>query len=242
MAYFLSLLGESAMGYKDGDKDQVKYYPININITDKKCIVLGGGKVAERKVESLLKCGGAVTVISPDLSPQLKTLLVQGKIRHIPRGYRAGDMEGVFLVFGATDDPRVNEEVGREGQEKGALVNIVDTPERCSFIVPSVVEREDLVITISTNGKSPALARRIREELEASYGEEYMIFLSIMGSIREKALKTNKDSDSNRQLFYKLIDSDMLRLVREGKREKVNDILKETLGNDYALEDLGVTF
>lgn len=220
----------------------VKYYPINVNITGKNCIVLGGGRVAERKVESLLKCGGAVTVISPWLTPQLKMLLSQGSIQHTDRDYRPGDLKDAFLVFGATDDPGVNAEASQEAQGNGILVNIVDTPEICNFIVPSVMDRDDLVIAISTNGKSPALAKRIRQELEAVYGEEYCLFLTILGAVRERLLKTSRDSDNNRLTFSRLIDSDMLCLIRERKREGINNILKETLGQGYSLEELRIIF
>lgn len=220
----------------------MRYYPINVDITGKRCVVLGGGSVAQRKVESLLKCGGAVTVISPDLTPRLKTLLSQGKIEHTDRDYRPGDVEGAFLVFGATDDPQVNAEASQEAQEKEILVNISDTPERCNFIVPSVVDRDDLVITISTNGKSPALAKRIGEELETIYGEEYSIFLTIMGAVRERLLETGDDSDSNRLTFYRLIDSGIPDLIKERKRKEINGILKEILGEGYSLEELKITF
>ncbi len=220
----------------------VKYYPINVNIDGKNCIVLGGGRVAERKVGSLLKCGGAVTVISPGLTPRLKTLLSQGSIQHTDRDYRPGDLKDAFLVFGATDDPRVNAEASQEARGNGILVNIVDTPEICNFIVPSVMDRDDLVIAISTNGKSPALAKRVRQELETLYGEEYGLFLTILGAVREKLLKTDRVSDNNRITFYRLIDSDILSLIKERKREGINIILKETLGQGYSLEELRIFF
>lgn len=203
--------------------------------------MLGGGRVAERKVESLLKCGGTVTVISPELTSQLKIHLSQGRIQHIGRDYQAGDIKGAYLVFSATNNPRVNAEASEEAQRKGVLVNIVDTPERCTFIVPSVLQRGDLVITISTNGKSPALAKRIREELETVYGEEYSAFLTIMGAVRERLIKTSDDSESNRRTFYKLVDSNMLNLIKERKTKEVNGILKETLGEGFSLGELKIT-
>lgn len=219
----------------------MRYYPINIDITDKKCVVLGGGWVAERKVESLLKCCGAVTVISPDLTPRLKELLSHGKIQHVCRAYQRGDFEGAFLVFGATSDSRVNSDASQEAIKREILVNIVDKPEICNFIVPSVVDRDDLVITISTSGKSPALAKKIRGELEASYGEEYSIFLTIMGAVREKLLRTSNDSEKNRIIFYRLVDSNILDFVKEGEKKKVDSILLETLSEGYSLDELGVT-
>jgi precorrin-2 dehydrogenase/sirohydrochlorin ferrochelatase len=218
----------------------LRYYPINIDITDKRCVVLGGGGVAERKVESLLRCRGRVTVISPDLTPRLKELLSHSKIQHLCREYQRGDFEGDFLVFVATNDSGVNAEASKEALEKGILVNTVDTPERCNFVVPSVVDRDDLVITVSTSGKSPALAKKIREELEAIYGEEYSIFLTIMGAVRERLLKASNNSEKNRTIFYRLVDSNMLDLIKEGKKDKVDSILLELLGEGYSLGELGI--
>lgn len=219
----------------------MRYYPINIDITDKKCVVLGGGGVAERKVESLLRCSGRVTVISPDLTPRLKELLSRGKIQHVCRVYQRGDFEGAFLVFGATSDSRVNADASQEALKRGILVNIVDKPGVCNFIVPSVVDRDDLVITISTSGKSPALAKKIRGELEASYGEEYSIVLTIMGAVREKLLKASNNLEKNRTMFYRLLDSNMLDLIKEGEKDKADTLLLELLGEGYSLDELGVT-
>ena len=218
----------------------MKYYPINLDITNKRCVVIGGGRVAERKVESLLKCGGNVTVISPNLTPQLKALLSQGKIDHVLRKYQKGDLQGTFLVFSATDDPLVNTFITREAKREGTLINVVDTPKMCNFIVPSVVDRDDLVISISTNGKSPALAKRIREELEIKYGEEYSVFLAILGAVREKLLKVSDDSERNKSMFYKIADSNILQLIKVKNRDGINSTLKETLGQGYSLEELRI--
>jgi len=220
----------------------MKYYPINVDITKKRCVVLGGGSVAERKVESLLNSDGAVTVISPDLTPQLKALYSQGKIQHTCRNYHKGDLKDAFLVFGATNDPKANEEIGREARKRGVLINIVDTPEMSSFIVPSVMNRGDLAITISTNGNSPALAKRIREKLENAYGEEYNIFLVIMGAVRERLLKSSDDSERNKHMLYRIVDSNMIQLIKERNKKGINNIIKEALGEGYSLEELKVPF
>ncbi|MDY7034080.1 MAG: bifunctional precorrin-2 dehydrogenase/sirohydrochlorin ferrochelatase [Thermodesulfobacteriota bacterium] len=218
----------------------MRYYPIYLDINGKRCIVLGGGRIAERKVKSLLKCGADVTVISPDLAPPLNTLLSKGRIRHIQRDYQEGDLEGAFLVIGATNDSLAHEKASQEAQKCGILINIVDTPDRCNFIVPSVVERDDLVIAISTNGKSPALARRIREELESVYGREYGVFLALLGAVREKLLKTSNDSERNKRLFYEIIDSEMIHSIKEKKHQEINEILEVTLGEGYSLEELNI--
>jgi precorrin-2 dehydrogenase/sirohydrochlorin ferrochelatase len=220
----------------------MKYYPINVDITDKRCVVLGGGRVAQRKVESLLKCGGGVTVISPFLTPGLKELQSLGKIKNVCREYQSGDIEDAFVVFCATNDSNINAKAAEEAKRRGVLFNVVDMPQMCNFIVPSVVHREDLVITISTSGKSPALAKRLKKELETAYGEEYGLFLILMGAIREKLLKISSDSEVNRMTFYRLIDSDILDYIKEGKEEEVNRVLIDILGEDYSLRELNIVF
>lgn len=220
----------------------MKYYPINVDITDKRCVVLGGGRVAQRKVESLLKCKGAVTVISPSLTPRLKELQSLGKIKNVCREYQSGDIDDAFVVFCATNDSNINERAAHEAKTRGVLFNVVDMPKMCNFIVPSVVHREDLVITVCTSGKSPALAKRIRKELETAYGKEYGLFLILMGAIREKLLKISSDSQMNKKTFYRLIDSDILDYIKEGKKEEVNRVLTDILGEGYSLQELNIVF
>ncbi|MDY6854465.1 MAG: bifunctional precorrin-2 dehydrogenase/sirohydrochlorin ferrochelatase [Thermodesulfobacteriota bacterium] len=220
----------------------MKYYPINVDITDKICVVLGGGRIAQRKVESLLKYKGAVTVISPSLTPKLKELQSLGKIKNVCREYQSGDIKDAFVVFCATNDSNINKKAAEEAKKRGILFNVVDMPKMCNFIVPSVVQRGDLFISISTNGKSPALAKRIRKELEAAYGEEYALFLILMGAIREKLLLESSDSQKNSMTFYRLIDSDILDYVKKGKEEEVNRVLFDVLGEGYTLQELNIVF
>ncbi|WP_176232902.1 precorrin-2 dehydrogenase/sirohydrochlorin ferrochelatase family protein [Candidatus Hakubella thermalkaliphila] len=164
----------------------IGYYPINLNITHKSCLVIGGGKVAQRKVEGLVEGQASVTVISPSITRVLDALGAQGLIRIIRREYRQGDLEGAFLVISATDDEEINQAVFAEASEKGILVNVVDQPELCNFIVPSVVRRGDLVISTSTSGKCPALAKRVRKQIEKQYGLEYQEYLLLLSQAREK--------------------------------------------------------
>src|SRR4030042_230398 len=144
------------------------YYPIFLDLKGKRCIVVGGGSVAERKVEMLLEHETSVTVISPELSPKLQHLADQGAIKTITRNYQKGDLKGAFLVIAATDDPSVNAAVAGQARKQRALVNVVDDPRASDFIVPSMVRRGDITIAISTAGKSPALARKLRSLLEAT--------------------------------------------------------------------------
>mgnify|MGYP001577040122 FL=1 len=213
----------------------MRYYPIFLDINDKPCIVVGGGSVAERKVSSLLNAGAKVLVISPKLTPALKRLANKKQISYCPNPYKTGDLKGFFLAYSATNDPLVNKAVFKEAKKQGILLNVVDVPELCNFIVPSVVERGDLLIAISTSGKSPAMAKKIREKLEKEFGREYAVFLDIMGKVREKVLTGSKESDKNKEMFEKLVNSPMLEWIRKGKKQEINKFLRKVLGNGFNL-------
>ena len=193
--------------------------------------MIGGGEVAERKVKSLLQRGARVIIISPDVTDELSNLVAGQKITHIKDSFQEKYLEEARLVIGATNDSKVNTEIYHAAQKKNILVNIVDSPAFCDFIVPSVVERGDLMIAISTSGKSPALAKKIRKEMEERYGKEYAEFLSIMGEVREKLLLTVKDQKKREKIFDNLVNSDIMSLLKEGKKEKIDSLLNEFLKN-----------
>ena len=144
----------------------LKYYPVFWNITGKKCVVIGGGEVAARKVARLLECGAQVQVVSPELVPEMTALKKEGSVEHIDGDYTSEHLCGACLVIGATDDEQVNARISHDARTKGIPVNIVDDPQKCDFILPSLVERGDLTIACGTGVTSPALARHFREELE----------------------------------------------------------------------------
>jgi len=195
-------------------------YPIFLNLRGKKCLVVGGGEVAERKVNSLIECNADVTVISPVANEKIAELFKKNKIVYEKRTYQTGDLDGFFLVIGATDSKKINESISREAEDLKILCNIVDIPELCSFFVPSVVNSGDLKIAISTNGKSPALAKKIRKELENIYGSEYAVFLDYMGKIREKLLKSNISEKDRKKILQNIINSDALNYLKSGDEEK----------------------
>lgn len=145
----------------------MSYYPLFLELTGRRCLVVGGGPVAVRKVEGLLRSGAQVTVISPELSKELRLLLIQPSIEHVARKYQDGDLEGYSLAFVATDDRAINAAVSRDGRSCGVWVNCADDPDYCDFILPAVIRRGEIALAISTGGASPALARALREELEA---------------------------------------------------------------------------
>jgi len=152
----------------------MSYYPIVLKLEGRPCLVVGGGVVAERKAVSLLEAGARVRVVAPRFTPRLEALGREGVVELVPREYQGQDLQGVALVISAASRREVNAQVAQEAGERGLLVNVVDSPQECSFIVPSVVRRGGLILAISTSGLSPALARHLREKLEEEFGEEFL--------------------------------------------------------------------
>lgn len=208
----------------------MKYYPVNLDMTNKRCVVVGGGDVAERKVERLLECGAQVTVVSKSLTPVLKARKKTGQMDHIDRDYEDQALDGAFMVIGATDRNDVNERISKDAMARGLLVNIVDDPDRCNFILPSLVQQGDLSIAISTGGKSPALAKKLRKELEKQYGPEYQTLLVIMGILRKRILAGDQRAADNKAVFEDLVHSDILQAIREKDRGRVNTIIHDLTG------------
>lgn len=148
------------------------YYPASLNIKGMRCLVVGGGKVAYRKATSLLSFHARVEVVAPEIISPLQDMVQQRKVKHIQEEYRSSHLDGVFLVFGATGDEETNRRIAKDAQKRNLMVNIVDAPGLCAFIVPAVLRRGDLTVSISTGGNSPALARSLREKMEEEYGPE----------------------------------------------------------------------
>jgi len=172
--------------------------PIFIKLKDKKCLVVGGGQVAERKVDFLLASQAAVTVVSPDLTTALHLYARSEKIVYHARKFRAADMDDAFLVIAATDDNETNRVIYRLAEEKNMLVNVVDVPELCNFYVPSVYQQGDLKIAISTNGKAPALARYIREGLEKLFPPRIALDIEALDRLR-RSQKAQLAGDAKRR-------------------------------------------
>lgn len=204
------------------------YYPISLNIKSKRCVVIGGGEVAFRKVRMLLDFGGEVEVISPALCPALAALERDGKVKVTHRQYRTGDLEGAFVVIAATDSSPVNERVAQEAGDAKALLNVVDVPELSDFIVPSYLRRGDITVAVSTNGKSPALARRIRRELEEAFGGEYASLAEVVEEVRSE-LKAKGIAASAEAWQAALNLGELLDLLRGGNREGAKDRLMKAL-------------
>ena len=214
------------------------YYPVNLDIRNRKCLVVGGGSVGTRKAKGLLACGAVVTVVGPKISRHLRTLAGPKDLCLLSRPYRTSDLDDMFLVIGATDDEAVNRRIGQEAGQRGILCNIADQPERCNFILPAVVRRGELVIGISTSGLSPATSKHLRKKLEMQFGEEYADFLKLMGAIRHQLLSQSRAPESHKAQFEELIRSDLIDLVRDNRTEEIDRLLRRLLGNAFRYADL----
>lgn len=216
----------------------MQYYPVNLDIRDRSCLVVGGGRVGERKASRLIRCGARVTLVSREATERLGQMQSEGKIVLHRRDYRETDLDGVFLVFCATDNAELNRKIGEAAERRGLLCNIADSPHRSAFVLPSVVERGDLVLTVSTSGRSPAFAKALRKDLEARFGMEYATFLKLMGAIRKRLLDRDHDPEAHHRLFRRLIDGELLERVREGDKSGINALLSEVLGADLTYDKL----
>ncbi len=181
----------------------MKYYPVFLALNGKKAVVIGGGKVAERKAATLIKAGALVEVISPAITKVLRDYRKRGLIRHKRKSYEKGDLRGAFIVIAATSSKETNSKVDKDAE---LLVNVVDTPSEGNFIVPSIVRRGPLTIAISTEGCSPAVSKAIRKEIQSLYGPEFAKYLRLAGRIRKEAMTAIKN-DRERERFLKRLGS-----------------------------------
>lgn len=206
-------------------------YPITlVDLANTPCVVVGGGSVAARKVAALLEAGARPLVISPALCNALRHRVEAGECDVIEREYQSGDLAGVRLVIAATDDPATNEAVWREAQGAGCLVNVVDDPPRCNFYVPATVRRGALTLAVSTSGKSPLLARRIRKTLEEQYDTAHEAYVELLGELRPQVQEQVVEPARRKALWDALLDSEILELLRAGQtiaaQERAADIIE----------------
>jgi precorrin-2 dehydrogenase / sirohydrochlorin ferrochelatase len=198
----------------------VALLPITLDLTDRLCVIVGGGEVAGRKVRDALAADARVRVVSPEVDPSLEALAAAGRIELRRARFAREHLDGASLVFVATDDEAVNEAAARAAKALGTWVNVADRPALCDFYVPATVRRGDLLIAISTSGKSPALAARARRTLEREFGPEYGHLLRLMGDAREAMARREGLSQKERQAIYeRILDSDVLTLLAQGRDE-----------------------
>jgi precorrin-2 dehydrogenase/sirohydrochlorin ferrochelatase len=208
----------------------MQHYPVYLSLKGRRCFVLGGCAVAEEKVQGLLAGEARVTVVSPEVTPGLGELAMRGRIDWIDRRYRRGDLRSAFLVIVVSQPSAVTDGVWEETRGRNVLVNTLDDVPHCDFIAPAIVRRGDLAVAISTGGKAPALAVRLRQRLEAELGEEHARFLEIAGDLRVPLARRWPDFETRRTLWYRLIDSDVLHLLRRGHESAALARIEEIFG------------
>jgi precorrin-2 dehydrogenase / sirohydrochlorin ferrochelatase len=205
------------------------FYPVYLNLKGKRVVVVGGGDVAERKLESLLDTGAAIAVISPEVSTRIAELAHRKQIELHRRRYLNGDCRGATLVFSATDDPEVSRAVHDEATGLGIFVNTADQPALCSFIMPAFIRRGDIGIAISTGGTSPALAARLRKKISTVVGPEYGRLAQLLLRTRAEIRGRVQNERDRKELQYRIIDSDIIRLLREDNVSEAERRLREII-------------
>ena len=214
------------------------YYPILVDLKGKDVLVVGGGSVAQRKIKTLLEYGAVVNVVSRQLTPELNRYLEDGKIKFLGEEFTESYLNDVFMVIASTDDASLNHRISQEASKKGLLINAVDQPPDCNFIVPAILRRGDLLIAVSTSGKSPALAKKIRKDLEDQFGPEYGTLLVIMGNLRKEVLSKGLSQDENSRIFHDIVDSPILEAIRKEDWNEVASILTEKTPFQLSSEDV----
>jgi precorrin-2 dehydrogenase/sirohydrochlorin ferrochelatase len=217
----------------------MKYYPIFLRMDGKSCLVVGGGEVATQKVESLLDAGARVRVVSPSLSPRLRELADAAAIECRERVYEDGDLDGIFVVIAATSDENLHERIDRDAERAGVLLNVVDRPRWCDFIVPSIARRGDLMVAVSTGGASPAFARRVRLDIERLLGPEYEHALALLSRLRARLREQQRSFAERQRIFDRLLDSPLLESLRRGDAAAVDRLLAEHAGEGITAATLG---
>ena len=194
------------------------YYPIYIDIEDRDVVIIGGGNVCARKAETMMKYGARVTVVSPELTDEIEQWAREGKLAIKRKHYEESDVDGANIVIASTDDQRVNEQIAADCRRRRIPVNVVDVTPLCEFIVPAIVEKGSVNIAISTGGKSPALARTLKEDLQRLVGPEYAEVNDLLGTLRDDAKRVLPTDVDRKRFFDGIIARGILEMLREGRR------------------------
>ena len=216
----------------------MSFYPIMIQLEGMKVVGVGGGLVAQRKIDTLLAYHADVHVVSRDLTPKLSKYLEEQRIKLSGHEFKESHLDGAFVVIAATDDPLLNRHVSEKASARRLLINAVDQPADCNFIVPSILRRGDLLVAVSTSGKSPAFAKKVREELEKQFGDEYGSFLVLMGCLREEILEKELSQEENKRIFHQLVNSRILDAMAEKDWNGVATILNKIMNTQKSAEDV----
>lgn len=213
-----------------GNSQPAAYYPVFLSLAERLVVVIGGGAIAERKVAGLLPCGARVRVVAPELTAELARLAERGEIEHRARDYQPGDLEGAVLALAEPGGDARDEAFSAEAEARGIFANVEDVVEYCSFIAPSIVRRGDLVIAISTSGRAPALAVRLRQRLEKELGPEYGALLELAGRLRGPLARAVPEFEERRRRWYELVDSEVLSLFRDGGIAEAFELAEQIMG------------
>jgi precorrin-2 dehydrogenase / sirohydrochlorin ferrochelatase len=219
----------------------VPHYPILLDLEGRRCVVVGAGTVAARKVEALRRSGARVTVVGREAAAEIRELAAAGEIELRAREYRPGDVEGASLAIAATDDRAANAEVAADARARGVPTNVVDDPALCDWIAPAVLERGDLVVAVSTGGAAPALAGRVRDRIAEAIGPEYGPAVEILRRVRRRLRDSPVDPETRRSALAALAASELPELVRRGDAAGVDRLLGGVPGAATTLADLGLT-
>jgi precorrin-2 dehydrogenase/sirohydrochlorin ferrochelatase len=215
----------------------MKYYPVFLDVAGKPCLVVGAGHVGYRKAAMLAGCNARVTVVSPDFGEVWRTEPTPAVFLN-RKAYDKKDLEGMFLVLAATDNADLNRQIKQDAAALNILANVADKEEISDFILPAVVTQGDLSIAVSTGGASPALAKRICRELGDHFGPEYAQLLTLMRAVRIKLLSQGHDPQSHKKIFHGLLENGILKQIKIGDINAVNQILEDVLGQGFEFEHL----
>ena len=208
------------------------YYPVYLNLRGRRCVIVGGGTVAEGKIGRLLESGAEICVVSPDATPGIRLFVADGAVRWEQRKYRPGDLEGAFIAIAATNDREVNRRIFEEANELGVMLNAVDDPPNCSFIAPSVVRRGPVTVAISTGGVSPALARKLRESLQDSGDLAWADLSSVMAAARARLREMGLLASTDPERWQRCITPELLAMAQDGREGEAVETLLAGLLDD----------
>lgn len=215
------------------------YYPVYLNLKGRRCVIVGGGTVAEGKIARLLESGADICVVSPDATPGIRRFVADGAVRWEQREYRPGDLEGAFIAIAATNVRKVNRRVFEEAEERGVMLNAVDDPPNCSFIAPSIVQRGPVTLAISTGGVSPALARKLRESLQSSEALAWADLSGVMAVARSHLREAELLTSIDPQRWQCCITTELLVMAQEGRQAEAAETLLAGLTGQFPNESEG---
>lgn len=206
-------------------KKNFPYYPVFLDIEERPVLIIGGGEVCARKAETMLRYGGKVTIVSPAFTDEIERWASDGKVTLRRKRYEIDDLEGAAIVIASTDDPCINARIARDCRRRKLPVNVVDVTHLCEFIVPAIVESGSIQIAVSTGGKSPALARTLKEDLKRAVGPEYAEVNDVLGTLRAGAKKTLPTDVDRKRFFDGILAAGILDMLRNGRRAEAYETI-----------------